>query len=125
MDLNQLSNNPEQIKQLIGLLQSLLPDTENQKEKSVDGESVSYLNSRKKSDTQHHNKFLSMPEMNMHKEDHELDKKLSKHAPVARSREYDPIEVTCRVCGKKEIINPSLVESASRYKCNKCSSSAG
>lgn len=131
MDLNQLTQNPEQIKQLITLLQSLLP-TETDTSVSSDNKTTSFV--AKETDTnissktkysQHTNKFLAMPEMNMHKEDAELDKKLAKHAPVARSREYDPITVLCRVCGKKETINPSLVESVGRYKCNKCSSSAG
>lgn len=126
MDLNQITQNPEQIKQLITLLQSLLPTD---KDEAIPvPQQVSETTTSKNNNSSHNktnNKFLSMPEMNMHKEDTELDKKLAKHAPVARVREYDPVTVLCRVCGKKETISPSLIESVSRYKCNKCSSSAG
>lgn len=123
MDLNQLSQNPEQIKQLITLLQSLLP-SEVITDPPNSQPSVNYP-SKQKNIKQHTNKFTDMPEMYMHKEDGELDKKLAKHAPVLRSREYEPVTVLCRVCGKKETVNPSLVESAGRYKCNKCAASAG
>jgi len=124
MDLNQLSQNPEQIQQLISLLQSLLP--KESATATIDQTTVSQtIEPTKQSKIQRTNKFTTMPEMNMHKEDSELDKKLAKHAPVIRSREYEPITVLCRVCGRKETVNPSLVESASRYKCNKCASSAG
>jgi transposase-like protein len=67
-----------------------------------------------------------MFEKNMHKEDVEIDKKLAKHPPSARSREFTPVEVTCRVCGKTEEVNPSLIYDApNRYKCNKCSRTPG
>jgi hypothetical protein len=124
MDLSELSKNPDQLKQLISLLQNMLPsdDTDTEEESSP----IKTKSSRKpKSQTQSSNKFLTMPEMNMHKEDSEIDKKLSKHPPVARGREFEPITVKCRICGKEETLSPSLVESPSRYKCNKCSSSAG
>lgn len=36
------------------------------------------------------------------------------------------IEATCRVCGSKELISPALMTpEQNRYKCNKCSCSAG
>jgi hypothetical protein len=130
MDLNSLSQNPEQLKQLIAALQSLLPSDSQPTsipEEDDEEEVVSPIktkNSRQRS-KKVVNKFLSMPEMNMHKEDSDVDRKLAKHPPVARSREFEPVEVTCRVCGVSETINPSLVESVSRYKCNKCSTSAG
>lgn len=71
------------------------------------------------------NKFESMAEFTMCKEDIEIDKKIRKPPPSARNREFDPVKVQCRVCGKKEKIAPSLVESIERYKCNKCSTGAG
>ncbi|NDB58960.1 hypothetical protein EB001_10965 [bacterium] len=71
------------------------------------------------------NKFDDMPEARMHKEDTAIDKKLAKMAPVPRNRPYTPINIQCRVCGRQEAICPSLIESVDRYKCNKCSSSAG
>jgi hypothetical protein len=71
------------------------------------------------------NKFLAMPEMNMHKDDVEFDKKIRRLDKVPRREKFEPVKVRCRVCGKDEIIDGSLVESNERYKCNKCSSSAG
>lgn len=71
------------------------------------------------------NKFLNMKEASMHLTDAEIDKKLNKYPPTQRNREYAPIEVKCRVCGKSEQIPPSLVESKDRYKCNNCSTSQG
>ena len=71
------------------------------------------------------NKFLSMSERNMHKDDIEIDRKLRVAPLTERARHFDPVLVKCRVCGKEEKINPSLLESRERYKCNKCSTSAG
>jgi hypothetical protein len=124
MDLENLSQNPEQIKQLIGLLQSLLP----QEEKPTKTRKTSKKNNSgqkpTKADT---NKFLAMPEMIMHKEDTlKFDKKVVVQPPTPRLRSYNAIEVTCRSCGKKDKINPVLlVDSVERYKCNTCSTSAG
>ena len=131
MDLSQLTNNPEQIKQLIGILQQLLPkeeqnDTNEEPAKASTAEfQSSFKTNRKNQYGMDKNKFLDMPERNMHKEDSLIDQQLIKHPPVARGREFEPVKVTCRVCGKSETINPSLVDSANRYKCNKCASSAG
>jgi hypothetical protein len=72
-----------------------------------------------------HNRFEDMPEKTMHKDDTLIDKKLNKLPPSQRNRKYDPVPVTCRVCGRKENVNPMFVESIERYKCNKCSTSAG
>jgi lysyl-tRNA synthetase class I len=66
-----------------------------------------------------------MAEYRMHKDDVLIDKKLNKLPPTQRARNYKPLKVKCRVCGKTENINPSLVESIERYKCNRCSTSAG
>ena len=72
------------------------------------------------------NLFDDMPEKDMHKSDSEVDKKLNKYPPTPRTRSYRPIDVCCRICGKKESISPSLApEDISRYKCNKCCSSQG
>ena len=139
MDLDSAS--PEQIKQLISLLQGLLP-----KEDTVILNKEKKKPRKQKSDTLEHakpnnniktktrtlkqensyNKFLKMPEMSMHKSDTETDKKLCKHPPTERNRKYQPIKVVCRVCGKNETINPAILpDSSDRYKCNKCSSSNG
>jgi hypothetical protein len=129
MDLNELGKNPEQIKQLIGLLQQLLPDhnTEEPSENTEEFSPVMRTKGQKsRSKTKHTNKFLSMREKDMHKDDTKIDKLLCQSGPVARTRDFSMIKVTCRVCGKTEEINPSLLfEAANRYKCNNCSTSAG
>ena len=72
------------------------------------------------------NKFDSMMEAHLHKEDIEIDKKLKKYDPTPRTRNFDPAKVVCRVCGKKEEINPALLsDTVDRYKCNNCARSAG
>lgn len=119
MDLN--IENPEQIKQLIAMLQNMLPKEEETnsviKTKSV------RTSSKKK---QLKNKFLDMPEKDMHKADSVIDKKLAVHPPTPRNRKFSKIDVKCRTCGKYEKVNPSIVpEQIDRYKCNKCSSSSG
>jgi len=134
MDLNNLISNPEQLKQLISALQAILDknnnpgsEEEDQTQQEIDepNSSIKTKNSKQRPQKTNTNKFLSMPEMNMHKDDAEIDKKLAKHPPVMRAREFETIRVVCRVCGKEENISPSIVESVSRYKCNKCSTSAG
>jgi hypothetical protein len=130
MDLNELIKNPDQIQNLIQVLQALLPKTEatttaepeedmNTNIKTRGGQKIKKVKSL--------NKFDKMSEFGMHKEDKEVDKILCRNPPVARSRGgIEPVTVQCRVCGKKELVNPSLVfESASRYKCNSCSTQAG
>lgn len=125
MDLNEISNNPEQIKQLIGLLQSLLPDDKadgNTTKKQVRKPRVK--KDKKKEDNKlTNNKFLQMAEANMHKDDLAIDKKLAKFPPTPRSRKFTSIEVRCRSCGKTEQVNPVLVHDIERYKCNRCSAS--
>lgn len=121
MDLNALKNNPEQIAQLISLLQSLLPEDQPTNAETPPGNK--YQLKKKAPST---NKFESMREFSMHKEDTVIDKALSKHPPVARNREYEEIEATCRICGKTEKVNPDLIlEGRSRYKCNNCATQAG
>lgn len=146
MDPKEILNNPEQIKNLIAVLQALLPNN-NPDHSSNDEESETEIT--KHADTKPHthniktktrrrvgsgnnepthsiNKFDQMTEARMHKDDGKIDKLLSKHPPVARMRDFEPIDVVCRVCGKKETVSPTLVfEGASRYKCNNCSTQAG
>jgi lysyl-tRNA synthetase class I len=145
MDPKELLNNPEQIKNLIAVLQALLPNN-NQEDDSDDEPQTKTtqpvetkqhthniktktrrrVGSGSNEPTHNINKFDQMTEARMHKDDGQIDKLLSKHPPVARMRDFDPINVVCRVCGKKETVSPTLVfEGASRYKCNNCSTQAG
>lgn len=121
MDLNELTNNPDQVKQLIAMLQQLLPTNSDVSDEAPKKNSPQTKNNYELKE----NKFLSMSEMNMHKEDSIIDKQLIKHPPVARLREFEPLDVVCRVCGRTETVSPNLVDSTTRYKCNRCSSSAG
>lgn len=145
MDPKELLNNPDQIKNLISLLQAMLPNediadkqeqkptkTKSKKKKEDETPAEPAFNSRIKTKNKRSaqpssvNKFEKMMEFNMHKDDKAIDEKLAKHPPVARTREFEPIMVRCRVCGKEEVVNPSLVhDSPSRYKCNNCSTQAG
>lgn len=128
-------SNPQQIKQLIALLQGLLPkedSTDNTKPQNKTKKNKPLKNNiktktrKRQEETESYNKFLEMPEMNMHKSDVEIDKKLCRHPPTKRNREYEPIKAICRVCGKNELINSAILpDSSDRYKCNKCSSSSG
>lgn len=116
--------NPKQIKALINLLQGLLDNQEEaEDEPKVDKIKTKTRRAKNKS-TQ--NKFCDMPEMNMHKNDSEIDKKLSKFPPTPRTRKFEPIKVKCRICGKTEKVNPAIVpDPVDRYKCNSCSSTPG
>lgn len=133
MDLENLKNNPEQIKLLINLLSSLLPEDKPVKKaatkktkNSNNNPTVSKIKTvRGKTKASGNNKFDSMPERNAHKEDVEIDKKLIRYPPTERSRPVSLVSLRCRCCGKTEKVNPGLVLEADRYKCNKCSISAG
>lgn len=128
MDLNELAKNPEQIKGLIAILQQLLPtDTPSKPDANDQFSDPIRTKGSRKSIQSRPNKFVDMPEKNMHKEDSKIDQLLSVNPPVARAREFATINVTCRVCGKTEDIPPSLAtaDSKTRYKCNNCSTSAG
>jgi hypothetical protein len=121
----------DDIKQLIAILQKGLIDEgpeqsqENSKPKPKKQRATKNVQKTRKSNRQHQNIFESMPEHNMHKDDVLIDQKLRRFPPTQRSRNFKPLSVKCRVCGKTETVNPSLIESSDRYKCNKCSSSAG
>jgi hypothetical protein len=133
MEPKDILNNPEQIKNLIDVLQSLLQTSEKQTKDNdkhdIDDYTINNKIKTKNKRTKNNksiNKFEQMSEFGMHKDDLKIDEKLAKHPPVARLREFEPIIVTCRKCGKKESVNPSLVyEGPTRYKCNNCSTQAG
>lgn len=130
---------PEDFKQLIGILQKLVETNVSKSDKTEEREeeSTAQINSNKirtsnkkskvgkSKDGGFVNKFLDMKEATMHKNDSEIDKKLNKYPPTQRSRAFKLIDVKCRVCGKNEQVAPGIVESISRYKCNKCSTSPG
>jgi hypothetical protein len=133
-NIKDLLKNPEQIKQMIGLLSALLESTS--KEDVSDDETDTKTEAPAKKPTiartqktkkiQRENKFLSMPEVNMHKEDPDLAQKLYKQPPVARSRKLQMVNVRCRVCGKEEKVQASLLYGGvERFKCNKCSATPG
>lgn len=120
--------NSDDIKQLIAILQKGLVDEDDSKERSNKNKTNNIRTKKTKSISQSNaeNKFISMGFNNLHKDDVAIDKALSKHPPTPRNRKFKQIEVRCRLCGKKETINPSLLyESTDRYKCNKCCSSPG
>jgi hypothetical protein len=127
MDLNDLSKNPEQIKNLITLLTALLPkDDQAIEEDEQDNGSVIKSKKARQNKKKFVNKFSTMPEAQMHKEDIAIDKLLQVHPPTARQRPANMIDVRCRVCGKEETVPNSLAtESRGRYKCNACSTNAG
>lgn len=125
---------PQQIQQMIQLLQSMLPQqthspnnetNANDHEHNIKTKRKS-RDASKKNSKPSLNKFDSMPERRMHKEDVAIDKKLSIQPPVPRARKFELVQAICRVCGKKEEVNPVLItDSLDRYKCNRCSGSAG
>ena len=106
MDLESLKNDPEQIKALIQVLSSLLST-----------ETVKVTNQE---DNQTKNLFDKMMEKNLHKEDIEIDKKLSRYPPTERNRPFEFVEVKCRCCGTTQKVHPNLAFDKDRYKCNRC-----
>jgi len=122
---------PDQIKAMITMLQGMLP-SENpptvNTEESVQSQenTIKTAPSRKINQGQFVNKFDAMMESKLHKDDCVIDQKLKQFDPTPRTRNFKPLTVKCRVCGKTESINPSLlVDTPDRYKCNSCSRSAG
>lgn len=123
---------PNQIKQMIQLLQNMLSQTNPNSEdgniaETTEVKPISPIKTlNKKPRVSSINKFDTMMESKMHKDDIEIDKKLNKYGPTPRTRSFQPIDVRCRVCGKTEQINPVLLsDSQERYKCNNCARSAG
>lgn len=126
MDPNELLKNPEQVKMLISMLQSLLPENTKEDNSNTNDHTTTIKPKKSYNENTKSNKFESMPEFRMHKEDTVIDKKLSKHDPVERTREFEFVDVVCRVCGRKESVSPHLVfDGPARYKCNRCSATSG
>jgi|694.fasta_scaffold90203_3 hypothetical protein len=131
-----MSLNNDDIRQLITILQRgltdanhpenvELADTETPKTKKRKGANPQKKKSSKDG-VSSYNKFDAMPEHNMHKDDSKIDQLLIKYPPTQRSRDFEYINVICRVCGRKESVNPVLVhEAPNRYKCNKCAKVPG
>lgn len=125
----------EDIKQLIAILQrGLEPEQDviqkNEKSKKTTPKKSAIktksVKSNAKNSGEETNKFLTMGVKDLHKDDSEIDKALRKFPPTPRTRQFKPVSVVCRSCGKKESVSPTLLyDSADRYKCNKCSGSAG
>ena len=132
-----MSNKKETIEQIVDLLRSLVDDETEDEEikpakkrtakKKATSKKVSTGRARKtaRTKTTSTNKFDSMPERNMFRDDVAIDRKLNVQPPSPRTRQYSTIDVTCRSCGKSETINPSLVHDTTRYKCNTCSQAGG
>jgi len=117
---------PEQIQQMIAMLQNMLPDNETEpaSEQQTSVNPIKTVNRKPKQSTV--NKFDQMMVASLHKEDIEIDKKLAKYDPTPRVRRFQPLDVVCRVCGKRESVSPNLLsDSPDRYKCNNCSRGAG
>ena len=117
---------PEQIQQMIAMLQNMLPgnNEEPTEEEKPSSSPIRTVDRKPKPSTV--NKFDQMMEANLHKEDIEIDKKLAKYDPTPRVRRFKPLDVVCRVCGKRESVSPNLLsDSPDRYKCNNCSRGAG
>ena len=117
---------PEQIQQMIAMLQNMLPTNNEEpvEEEKSSSSPIRTVDRKPKPSTV--NKFDQMMEANLHKEDIEIDKKLAKYDPTPRVRRFQPLDVVCRVCGKRESVSPNLLsDSPDRYKCNNCSRGAG
>jgi len=117
----------EDIMALIAILQKGLEDGDEPAPKAKKRKASTRKTKTQKTQQEiRENKFDSMPERNMHKKDTIIDKKLWENLPVSdRTRQFQTVEVKCRSCGKTESVNPVLVDSVERYKCNRCSTSAG
>ena len=134
-----MSNKKETIEQIVDLLRSLVEDDEPQEETKPTNRkkktAKKKTTTRKKPTTARtktapakatsSNKFDSMPERNMFRDDVAIDKKLNVQPPSPRTRTFNTIDVSCRSCGKRESVNPALVHDHARYKCNTCSQSGG
>lgn len=126
---------PDQIKQMILMLQSMLPSEKSttndtsavEENQEPEEEFVSNIKTKKmtiKKD-RFKNKFNDMPEKNMHKEDTMIDQKLNIHDPTPRRKNNTLTKVQCRICGKTDTISSSLIVDHTRYKCNNCAAGAG
>lgn len=129
------SLSPAQIKQMIGMLKAMLPEDKEAEavaEVKTDASPLINTNTPIKDagpsyrNGKHYNKFDDMMESKLHKQDTELQKKLSRYPPVPRNRSMSMVKATCRVCGKSEEVSATLLyEGEARYKCNSCSKGSG
>ena len=127
--------NNDDIKQLIAILQRGLSSDVNDEYEQHNAQEHIDTKPKKRAiktkkvkvdDISHSNEFDSMQEKHMHRDDIEIDKKLSTYAPTIRNRKFNKVHAVCRVCGQSEEVSPSLLhEGPSRYKCNKCARSPG
>lgn len=121
----------DDIKALIAILQKGLDDNDNNENiestkttKKYNKNNIKTKKTKVGSNTT--NKFVELGFDRLHRDDIAIDKALCKNPPTPRNRKFSVVNVQCRVCGKKESINPALLyESPDRYKCNKCCSSPG
>lgn len=128
-----MSSKKETVEQIYHLLMSLVEDEDTSEQPKVNKpktrkpktQKTTTRATAKKTKTESSNKFLSMKEMHMFKEDIAIDRKLNVMGPSPRTRHFATVNVQCRVCGKTEDVNPSLVSEAQRYKCNECARSGG
>lgn len=129
-----MSSKKETVEQIYHLLMSLVEDEDTSEQpkaikpktrKPKTQKKTTTRATAKKTKTESSNKFLSMKEMHMFKEDIAIDRKLNVMGPSPRTRHFATVNVQCRVCGKTEEVNPSLVSEAQRYKCNECARSGG
>jgi|688.fasta_scaffold75245_2 hypothetical protein len=126
---------PDQIKQMISMLQAMLtkdtisePNDEPAQSTQQQTNIIKTVSPRQVNKTGNLvNRFDEMMESKLHQEDRAIDQALSVHSPTPRNRRsFDPINVVCRVCGRKDSVNPSMLsDSPSRYKCNSCARSPG
>ena len=121
----------EDIMALIAILQKGLTDDEEelQYEEGASSTKTKRKKAQKKTRPQPKkqiNKFDSMSERNMHRQDSKIDKLLwGETQPTDRGRSSGLIQVRCRVCGKNEEVSSSLVDNPERHKCNKCVATSG
>jgi hypothetical protein len=123
--------NNDDIKQLIAILQKGLETEDDQpiakpkrkRAKAVKKHTKTFDNNEKVKE------ILGIDLKSLHREDIDIDKKLSGSRNNNYKSKRTPIklvDVTCRICGKREQISPTLLfDSPSRYKCNSCCSSPG
>ena len=104
---------------------SVRPKKPAKKERTNNFDGTTVKTKKSKSRSSGVNYFDSMPEKNAHQEDIAIDKKLSRYPPTSRRKEIVMVQVQCRSCGKREKVSPSMILDQERYKCNKCSSTAG
>jgi hypothetical protein len=117
----------EDIMALIAILQKGLEDEKDPQIKKVGSKKRTTQTTKSKSvAVVSNNKFDSMSEKDLHKQDTEIDKKLwGNNRPTERSRQSSVVSVRCRVCGKTEQVSAMIIDSAERYKCNKCATTSG